>query len=188
MPLGEETYGKKKFSGEDKQKSVTDIGEAFLKYPGLPILERESVLKNAIAEGVQKGTFGLVKEGEVKYGETLPLEDIAEDALIIRKEEAEKLIERKEAPPAEAEEAKAVVEKLKEGVRKYTLKIQVPADKLSELVRGVFAPLIKDSAQISLKVEVEAESKEGIKKDTIDLKVKETLNQIGAKILEEKEE
>jgi len=175
------------FSAEDKQKSVMEIAEAFLKYPGLPILETESVLKNAIVEGVQKGNFGLVKDGKVRYGEPVALEDVLKDAIITRKEEAEKPRGQAEIPPPEVkEEEKPPVKE--EVIRKYLLKFQVSPDKLSELIRGVFAPLAKDGAQISLKMEVEAESKEGIKKDTVDLKVKETLNQIGAKILEEKEE
>jgi len=39
-----------------------------------------------------------------------------------------------------------------------------------------------------LEVKIEAESEKGISRDTLDLKIKETLNQIGAKILEEEEE
>ncbi|MEM0231819.1 MAG: hypothetical protein QXG78_01745, partial [Candidatus Methanomethyliaceae archaeon] len=64
----------------------------------------------------------------------------------------------------------------------------VPWDRLSDLIRGVFTPLSREGAQISLEVKIEAESKQGISKDTLDLKIKETLNQIGAKVLEEKEE
>ena len=64
----------------------------------------------------------------------------------------------------------------------------VPWDKLSDLVRGVFIPLSREGAQISLEVKIEAESEQGISRDTLDLKIKETLNQIGASVLEEKEE
>jgi hypothetical protein len=52
----------------------------------------------------------------------------------------------------------------------------VPWDKLSELVCGVFTPLSRDGAQISLEVKIEAKSEQGIKKDTLELKIKETLN------------
>ena len=76
-----------------------------------------------------------------------------------------------------------------EGItRKITLRAMVPWDKLSDLVRGVFIPLSREGAQISLEVKIEAQSEQGISRDTLDLKIKETLNQIGASVLEEKEE
>lgn len=181
----------KAFSEEDKEKSVSEIGEAFLKYPGLPILERETVLKNTIAEGVQKGVFGLLKEGRIVFGEALSVEEIPEDAVIIRKEEIEKAKIPTEAPPAEVEveaERKPYIEERKpyeERIKRYILKLEVPWDKLSDLIRGVFAPLHGNGAEISLAVEIKAESEEGIKKDTIDGLVKETLEGIRARILDE---
>lgn len=54
------------------------------------------------------------------------------------------------------------------------------------MVRGVLAPLSKEGAEISLEIKIDATSKRGISKDTFNLKVKETLSQIGAKIEEEK--
>jgi len=47
---------------------------------------------------------------------------------------------------------------------------------------------LSQGAQISLEVKIETESEQGISRDTLDLKIKETLNQIGASVLEEKEE
>jgi hypothetical protein len=55
-------------------------------------------------------------------------------------------------------------------------------------VRGVFTPLSREGAQISLEVKIEAQSEQGISRDTLDLKIKETLKQIGANVLEEQEE
>lgn len=188
----------KAFSEEDKEKSVSEIVEAFHKYPGLPILESEAVLKSAIAEGVREGAFGLSKEERIVYGQAIPVEEIPKDALVIKKEEIEKLIIKKEeiekteslreAPPAGVEvEAKREPSR-KEVIRRYILKFSAPWGRLSDILGGVFMPLNSDGAEISLRMEIEAESKEGIGKDTIDLKVKETLKQIGAQILEEKEE
>jgi hypothetical protein len=62
------------------------------------------------------------------------------------------------------------------------------SNKLSDLIRGVFMPLNREGAKISLKMKIEATSEKGISKDTLDLKVRETLRQIGAKITEEKAE
>jgi nucleoside-triphosphatase THEP1 len=49
-------------------------------------------------------------------------------------------------------------------------------------------PLNREGAKISLKMKIEATSEKGISKDTLDSKVRETLRQIGAKIIEEKTE
>jgi len=69
-----------------------------------------------------------------------------------------------------------------------TLKANVPWDKLSDLMRGVFTPLNQEGAQINLEIKIEAQSPQGISRNTLDLKIKETLNQIGAKIIEAQEE
>ena len=69
-------------------------------------------------------------------------------------------------------------------VAKLSIKARVPWDKLSSLVSGVFRPLQQEGADISLQIEISAKSDKGISKDTIDLKVKETLNQIGAEDVE----
>jgi hypothetical protein len=67
------------------------------------------------------------------------------------------------------------------------LRADVPWEKLSDVVRGVFTQLSREGAQISLEVKIETRSEQGISKDTLDLKIKETLKQIGASVLEEKE-
>ncbi|MEM1574094.1 MAG: hypothetical protein QXY96_06435, partial [Candidatus Methanomethylicaceae archaeon] len=183
----------KTFSEEDERKSVAELWEAFLKFPELPMLEGEHVLKNSIVQGVQTGTFGLLIDDKVWYLQTISPEDISEEAFVVRKEIAQKMKEEagvptgiEVKPPTEIPSTKIVPEK---GViRKVALRATVPWDRLSDLIRGVFTPLSREGAQISLEVKIEAESKQGISKDTLDLKIKETLNQIGAKVLEEKEE
>jgi hypothetical protein len=49
-------------------------------------------------------------------------------------------------------------------------------------------PLNQEGAQINLEIKIEAQSPQGISKNTLDLKIKETLNQIGAEVLEEEVE
>jgi hypothetical protein len=62
----------------------------------------------------------------------------------------------------------------------------VPWDKLSDFVRGVILPLRNDGAELEVEVYVQAQSEcGGIKPATLEHKVKETLRQIGAKIVEE---
>jgi hypothetical protein len=53
-------------------------------------------------------------------------------------------------------------------------------------VRGVLSPLHVEEADIEkLEIKIQATSQKGIKKETIDMKVRETLKQINAEILEE---
>lgn len=184
----------KTFSKEDEHKSVTEIWEAFLKYPELPILEDEKVLKDAVVQGIQNGTFGLLIDDKIQYGEVISLLKVAEEAQIIRKEIAQRIKGEEENPTIRIEtkpkpEDQGIKGASKSGaVRKFILRANVPWDKLSELMRGVFTPLSHEGAQISLEVKIEAQSEQGISKDTLNLKIKETLCQIGAIVLEEKEE
>jgi hypothetical protein len=72
-------------------------------------------------------------------------------------------------------------------VRQLSLRVQVPWDKMADFVRGVLMPLRGDGAEIDVEVSLTARSQEGLKKTTLDHKVRETLNQIGAKILNEEQ-
>ncbi|MEM5855411.1 MAG: DUF499 domain-containing protein [Candidatus Aenigmatarchaeota archaeon] len=185
----------KTFSEEDERKSVAEIIEAFLKFPELPMVEDEHVIKNSIVQGVQTGIFGLLIDDKIWYLQTISPNDISEEAFVIRKEVAQKMKEEvgvstgiEAKLPIEAPGTKIAPEKGEGVIRKVALRVTLPWDRLSDLIRGVFTPLSREGAQISLEVKIEAESKQGIRRDTLDLKIKETLNQIGAKVLEEKEE
>jgi hypothetical protein len=62
----------------------------------------------------------------------------------------------------------------------------VPWDRLSDFIRGVILPLRNDGAELEVEVFVQAWSESGgIKQETLKHKVKETIRQIDAKILEE---
>jgi hypothetical protein len=184
----------KTLSTEDERKSVTEIWEAFLKYPELPILESENVVKDAVVQGIQSGTFGLEFDNETRFCEPISAIEIPDEAQLVKKEIAQKAKRETEKPQPpievlrqpEAPRAKPIAGD--ELIRKLTLKASVPWDKLSDLMRGVFVPLNQEGAKIALEMTITAESEQGIKKGTLDLKIKETLNQIKANILEEREE
>ncbi|MGB9718139.1 MAG: hypothetical protein ACPL4E_06830 [Thermoproteota archaeon] len=182
----------KTFSKDDERKNVVEIWEAFLKFPELPMLEGENVLKDALIKGVEDGVFGISMNEKVYYQETIPLPELTEDVFVLRKEIAQK--EKEKVPPTEISVTPppmahtSPVSVPKGFIRKITLRVKVPWDKLSDMVRGVLAPLSREGAEISLEIKIDAISEKGISKDTIDLKVKETLNQIGAKVEEEKVE
>jgi len=73
-------------------------------------------------------------------------------------------------------------------IRTVRLKLRVPWERLSDLVKGVFTPLSREGAEITLDLDIQARAERGISRSTLDLTVKETLNQVGAKIIEERTE
>jgi hypothetical protein len=170
---------------DEEKKSFADLLEAFASFPSLPMLENENVLKNTIRQGVQNGEFGLIVGEKIRYMEPI-LEDITDDAQIVRKEIA---IEKKEKIGKFPEVvAKPITEEklIPEMIRGIKLVVKVPWDKLHDFVRGVLSPLRMEEADIKkLEIKIEATSTKGIKKETIDMKVKETLKQINADIIEE---
>ncbi|MBO3798316.1 MAG: DUF499 domain-containing protein [Thermoproteota archaeon] len=192
----------KVFSKDEDRKSFSEIWEAFMKYPGLPLLEDENVLKNTIIQGVRDGVFGIAVGETVHYLENVPISVITDDTVVLRKEVAERM--KKEvgvvqpAPSVSAAPPVTVVTppvgKPSEAkppppgiVRRIEITAQVPWEKLSDLIKGVLAPLHREGAQVApLEVRIEATSEKGISRNTVNITVKETLNQIGAKVVEEK--
>ncbi|MGC9014718.1 MAG: ATP-binding protein [Thermoproteota archaeon] len=185
----------KTFSKEDESKTFVELWETFLKFPDLPLLENEHVLKNAIVEGVQNGTFGLSIEDEIRYAEMISSMEVTEESLVVRKEIARKKKEEtgEIQTSAEVTPSTATAEfteqrpTLEASIRKITIRALVPYDKLSYLLQGVLSPLNREGAEISLEVKIEAQSENGIKRNTLNI-VRETLSQINAKVLEEKQE
>lgn len=69
------------------------------------------------------------------------------------------------------------------------LRAKVPWDKLSDFLRGVVLPLRSDGAELEVEVTLDARCTPGsIKASTLEQKVNETLQQIGAQVLEERAE
>ncbi|MGB9826022.1 MAG: hypothetical protein ACPLRU_05060, partial [Desulfofundulus sp.] len=72
-------------------------------------------------------------------------------------------------------------------VKRVSIRATVPWDKLSQVVSGVIRPLKASGGEPKIAIEVEAESENGFDRTTLDTKVKETLQQVGAVIAEWKE-
>ena len=186
----------------EQQKPIGDIFEAFLKYPQLPMLEGEHVVRDALARGVAEGTFG-VKVGErVHLNEAMPLSALEYGAVLVRKELAEPAMQLPAGKAAVAEPQAGAPTAVKEreatgvavvpkpprvaGIRAYRLRVRVSWDRFSDFLRGVIIPLQGDGAELDVEISVEAHSPtSSIKQSTLEQKVRETLGQIGAEILEE---
>ena len=202
-PLLEKALGK----GEG-EKPLEELYEAFLRYPHLPLLEGEGVLRRAVMQGVRDGVFGVRVGDRVYLGEPVGEAELEYGATLLRREVAEGLKGQARPAPGSlppAGGAEVVASRVGEagpgggaatamagragGVRSLRLRVKVPWDKLSDFVRGVVMPLRADGARLEVEVVVQAHAESGdIKQSTLDQKVKETLNQIGAEVLEDHQE
>lgn len=250
---------------DEKEKPVEEIMEAFLKYPHLPMLENDLVVREAIVQGVNAGIFGVRSGTRVYFREPVPPSVVEYGAVLVREpaplpptsppsvvattrepgrvtpeelvqalgtgpEAAAKDIyqycwaQRRQDFADEAQFRQAFLRALQEGAERklftlealagaekpdwnqlldvakikkrevasqpigqqYTLRVQVPWDKLSDFVRGVITPLRHSSAELTVEVVLQARSHPGgFSKATLDQKVRETLRQIGAQIQHE---
>jgi hypothetical protein len=73
-------------------------------------------------------------------------------------------------------------------IRSVTLKAKVPWDKMSYITKGVIAPLKEKGLPPEITIEIKGMSEEGFDRDTLENKVKETLQHIGATIEKWEEE
>lgn len=194
----------KAMSEDTNEKALGEIFDAFLKYPNLPMLESESVLHDAIQLGVRDSVFGLRSNGRLYFGESVPFGAMDPTAILVRREIAETeaasaATGASGASSATTQPAGGTQQPLPtpsgaappagpdSKVRQLSLRVQVPWDKMADFVRGVLMPLRGDGADIDVEVSLTARSQEGLRKATLDHKVKETLNQIGAKVLNEEQ-
>ncbi|RLG46483.1 MAG: ATPase [Thermoproteota archaeon] len=188
----------KAFPKEEEEVPITNLWTAFLQIPELPILSNENVLLNAVRQGVREGTFGVRIGERLYYKESLPEIELTDQILIIKREIAERHKEEIEKPEGitttgpsglspqsekEVSEPSIVLRTVKE----LKLKAVVPWERLSDFIGGVINPLAREGAEVVLRVEVEARSEKGVDRNIIEGTIKETLNQIGAKIIEEEE-
>lgn len=179
----------------ESERPLRNIVDAFFRYPDLPMVVNEAVLRRTVEEGVRAGVFGLQLE-RIYFQEPIP--ETAwerEDAKLVRKEVC--VIPQKEGKVTVSGVSEGTglgsvtqggpVSPPQEGERysRVRLKVRVPWDKLSDVVRGVVLPLRGDQAELTVILEVEALSQEkGIQGSTLEEKVFETLRQVGAEVLE----
>jgi predicted AAA+ superfamily ATPase len=188
--------------GDAERKKVEDMWEDTLKYPGLPLLESEEVLHEAIRAGVRDRLFGMLVEGRLYFGEaSCP---VSGEAQVLNREVAERLITpspTEEPPEPRVEKPEPMGPGVGGGLpqrpagvvgpaterlpQEYTLRARIPWDKVSAIVGGVIGPLRQAGSDLTVILELRARSDTGIGPEVLELKVRETLRQIGADILHE---
>lgn len=191
------------FRADDVEKDVKDIYETFLKTPGLAIPEDEDVLLNAIKEGVRKGLIGLKDDSKVFYNEECSptmesvvlrpdvarkMKDDAKSKAMSKEEtgigrESEANMDRYGDDRDEDDKPKPhVPPDSKKAIKRLAIRAKIPWENISEFTGGVIRPLVAKSEEIKLTIEVKAEAYDEFDENTINLKVRETLKQIGADI------
>ncbi|MFQ6016495.1 MAG: hypothetical protein ACE5NP_13755, partial [Anaerolineae bacterium] len=189
-------YVQERLLGEQDEMDYRRMADAFFTSPDNPFLESEEVLRTAIADGVRQRFFGLKVGEQIYFDEGILSALVSDGAQVISKAIAEQWKEEQRAREREEEEQEQEgyepkeeeEEKEEPGIREeiegYHVKIvaDVPWDKLSEFVSGVLLPLQSAGAEVALKVELTAQSQEPIGPSVLDLKVRETLQQIGAEV------
>jgi len=124
----------KTFARDENEKVLRNIYELFLKTPGMPLLENENVLFEAVKNGVRSGDIGVKEDLEVYYRQDV---SPTMDSVILRGETAKQIkeAEARDEIKEEKEEGKEIKE---EGIiKKLTLRAKIPWDKLSEIIKGV---------------------------------------------------
>ncbi|MCS6856320.1 MAG: DUF499 domain-containing protein [Sandaracinaceae bacterium] len=191
----------------EQEKTVGSIYEIFASYTELPILKSKDVLLDAIAEGVQKGVFGVRLGERILFKEVVNPKDLDDEAVVIQKaalpqkqeavqpeEAAKEVSSRSDSNLVDAQlmdrggevsqESKASSQgEVQRGrLKKYELSAVIPAGMLSHFAKGVLMPLQMAEATIELEIHLRASSEVGIPLYVIKNQVEETIRQIGGKI------
>jgi len=74
----------KALRADEKEKLVEEIMEAFLKYPHLPMLESDLVVREAIVQGVNAGIFRVRSGTRVYFKEPVPPSVVEYGAVLVR--------------------------------------------------------------------------------------------------------
>ena len=181
-------YISKNILKSTEKKTFKEIKEIFYKFSSFPIPEDETVIKHSIAQGVNLGTLGLKKQDKSYFKNTIFPYDISDGDEVI----FSNLVEDKK----EEDGGGGEIGRLRpisspppsERIKRLKIKAYIPWERLSDLIKGVIVPLKEADSKIDLEIDVDAKSERGIDKNTIQLKIKETLNQINAQIKEFREE
>lgn len=197
-----------KFLGNRDLISLSDVLEQFHKDPGLPVPASNTVLAEAIVQGVAIGTLGIgsgteteINPQTVKFNEQISPSSVAfsEDSFLLTPERAAAEKAKLEGRDEEQEAPKTGTkdngvrqsteigggERHEETVKGYSFRASgIPVGRIADLNRGVLIPLSKEAGEFTFTIEIDVTSTSGISKRIIENHVKETLRQLGAEIEE----
>jgi len=176
--------------------STVDVYEAFLKFTAVELITGKEVIRRAVAKGVSTGVFGYgiaefpEKIENVCFREHMSASEVelSEKAWLVRPEIAEKIATPKEevteVEKVSISDTKKIGERREEEIerpskRRIRITVEAPHGRLADITRGVIRPLMDDGADVTVTVTIDAEGE--ITDQTLSMKVKETLQQLGTK-------
>jgi hypothetical protein len=179
---------------DDAELKISNIFEMYLKTPGLPLLLNYETLFGGVRTGVSNSLFGLRSDAGVVLGK--PVFDVHGEMDILGKSKAESLMPKDEEE--KSEETKETDKDRDDGkdklkgedtekteskqIKSLVITTKIPWENLSSIIGSVLAPLKEKDANIQLKLEIKAITETGFDRTTLDSRIKETLQQIGAEI------
>ncbi len=199
-----------KYLGNRDYLEIKQLYKTLLTTPGEPRISKQNFIKS-IKDGVKNGIFGfgIMRDNTIECTKFKEIPDINfEDyEIILRKE----LCERKEETKVEAkgadvtitaeptttiihehvpEQAETPSSKITPPIQEPTLKsimlkVKIPKGKFSDFYRGVIMALERSFEKTDITIVIEA-NKGCLKKSDYENKIRETLLQINASIIEEK--
>jgi len=195
-----------RFLGEGKIPTKKLL-EQFYKDKNMVMLSSPEVLKQTIRQGVSDGAIGIaiLKDEEIekdtfKFATQISAGEVTfyENEYLLSKQLCQEFTQSQE-PDAEEEpsiqplttepEKPAQGGRIQEEPEKYrtvAIKIEgIPSTKIADLNRGVLMPISKEVGEFDLNIEINISNEEGISRSTVQNKIKETIEQIGARITRE---
>ena len=175
-----------------EKRGYKELWAAFLCTPRMPIVPERAV-REAVKEGVRQGLVGLDVDGEIYFQRDVP-DALLEEAVVIPAAEAEALVAPKPTPSdAKQEEPRppsqpgtpTIQVKEKPQPTRYRVRAKVSWDRFGDFFRGVIGPLKESADTLEVEIEVRAWKETGLPEDVLEHKVRETLRQLKAEILEE---
>lgn len=194
--LGPDQLMDKAFRPGEQEKRLGEVKELFLRYPHLPMLNRPQVIDEAVQAGVHKGVFGLQVGERIYFREAVPASVFDDEAILLRPEVAAERIGPPVPPPppppptdGDEDTDDGAPPPVVAGIQKVSLTVELPWGKLADFMRGVIIPLHNDGAEVRLVVSLEARSPGGsIRSITLEHTVRETLKQLGVRVIDERVE
>jgi len=183
---------------------VADLWDYFVRYTHLPMLKDQAVLTEAIVEGLERGLFGYgLGDGEKLDFDTFyppgrppegQLREASQSAWLVRPKAAARIAPPgltppmpppvqptppPPAPPVTPVQPPLVPPGVERRYQRVVIRTPVRWENWQDFYNEVIDPLIREGAEVAIRVEVTSQSESGIRENTVELGIKESLFQRG---------
>lgn len=190
--------------GDKDVLRVADLWDYFVRYTHLPMLADQAVLTKAIVEGLERGLFGYgLGDGERLDFDTFyppgtppegQLREAPQSAWLVRPEVAARIAPPQlpgPTPPGPPPPGlppptppppvppPVIAPGAERRYRRVVIRTPVNWENWQDFYNEVIDPLIREGADLSIRIEVSAQSDTGIRENTVELGIRESLFQRG---------